>query len=151
MTTHFKDRYQEWNEKVQPSEELLGRLLGEAAGTLETFEASEASEALEISNVSGSFGTEEAKERQKTWNSKKRNGRAQRQQSHAKRWGRGIAVAAAFLIAINVSLPVLAGTFPSIYELMYLVSPAVAQFYQPVQIADYSSTPAARFILFFNR
>lgn len=90
MITHFKDRYQEWNEKVQPSEELLGNLLSEA----------------------------------------------QDRQSHKSRWGRGIAVAAAFLIAINVSLPVLAGTFPNIYELMYLVSPAVAQFYRPVQIAD---------------
>ena len=29
MTTQFKDRYQEWNEKVQPSGELLGRLLSE--------------------------------------------------------------------------------------------------------------------------
>ena len=90
MTTQFKDRYQEWNEKVQPSEELLSRLLTEAPG----------------------------------------------QQSHRKQWGRGIAVAAAFLIAINISLPVLAGTFPNIYELMYLVSPSVAQFYQPVQMVD---------------
>ncbi len=90
MTTHFKDRYQEWNEKVQPSEELLERLLSEA----------------------------------------------QSRRHHNRRWGRGFAVAAAFLVAINVSLPVLAQTFPNIYELMYLVSPAVAQFYRPVQMAD---------------
>lgn len=43
---------------------------------------------------------------------------------------------AGFLLVINVSLPVLAGTFPTVYELMYLVSPAVAQFYQPVQLSD---------------
>lgn len=92
MTMQFKDRYQEWNEKVQPSEELLENLLSEAQG--------------------------------------------KGKQSHNRRWGRGIAVAAAFLIAINISLPVLAGTFPDIYELMYLVSPVVAQFYQPVQMAD---------------
>ena len=91
MTMQFKDRYQEWNEKVQPSEELLSGLLSEAQG--------------------------------------------KEKQSHNRRWGRGIAVAA-FLIAINISLPVLAGTFPNIYELMYLVSPAVAQFYRPVQMAD---------------
>ena len=45
-------------------------------------------------------------------------------------------MAAALLLAVNISLPVLAATFPNIYELMYLVSPAVAQFYQPVQMAD---------------
>ena len=90
MTMLFKDRYQEWNEKVQPSEELLGRLLTETQG----------------------------------------------KQSRNRRWGRGIAVAAALLIAVNISLPVLAGTFPNIYELMYQVSPSVAQFYRPVQMAD---------------
>lgn len=92
MTTQFKNRYREWNEEVQPSEELLGRLLSEAE--------------------------------------------AQGQQHHNRRWGRGLAVAAAFLIAINVSIPVLAETFPNIYELMYLVSPAAAQFYRPVQMSD---------------
>ena len=90
MTTHFKDRYQEWNEKVQPSEELLSSLLAEVKG----------------------------------------------RKNHRSRWGRGIAVAAALLIAVNISIPVLAGTFPNIYQLMYLVSPAVAQFYKPVQMAD---------------
>lgn len=106
MTTQFKDRYQEWNEKVQPSGELLERLL------TETFVESET----------------ETKKQQKSQND--------RSQSHKRRWGRGVAVAAAFLLAVNISLPVLAATFPTIYELMYLVSPAVAQFYQPVQMAD---------------
>ncbi len=89
MTTQFKDRYQEWNEKVQPSGELLGRLLSEIP-----------------------------------------------EEPHRRRWGRGVAAAAALLLAVNISLPVLAGTVPGIYELMYLVSPAVAQFYKPVQMAD---------------
>lgn len=115
MITHFKYRYQKWNEKVQPSQELLGRLLTEA---------SEATEAL------GTFGAEEKGQQ------KPRNDKRQGKQSHKRRWGRGIAVAAAILIAVNISLPVLAETFPNIYELMYLVSPAVAQFYRPVQLAD---------------
>ena len=121
MITHFKDRYQEWNEKVQPSGELLSKLLMEVA------------DAEEVSDVTEALGSPEMeeKEHRKSWNN-----RAQNKHSHNRRWGRGIAVAAAFLIAINVSLPVLAGTFPNIYELMYLVSPAVAQFYRPVQMAD---------------
>lgn len=97
MTTQFKDRYQEWNEKVQPSGELLGRLLSEIP--------------------------EEMQGRQMA-------------QPRGRRWGRGIAVAAALLLVVNITLPVLAGTVSSIYELMYLVSPAVAQFYKPVQMAD---------------
>ena len=31
MTMQFKDTYREWNEKIQPSEELLSRLLTEAS------------------------------------------------------------------------------------------------------------------------
>lgn len=113
MTMHFKDRYQEWNEKVQPSGELLSRLL------------------LEAQEISGVSGTEEAKNQWKSWRD-----RTQSQHNHKRRWGKGIAVAAALLIAVNISLPVLAGTFPNVYELMYLVSPSVAQFYRPVQMAD---------------
>lgn len=36
MTTQFKDRYREWNEKVQPSGELLGVLLTEASEVKKT-------------------------------------------------------------------------------------------------------------------
>lgn len=126
MTMQFKDTYREWNEKVQPSEELLSRLLTEV---------SKVTEASEIS------GAEESSKRQKKRNDKVRENKIrenkiQGKQNHNRRWGRGIAVAAGLLLVINVSLPVLAGTFPTIYELMYLVSPAVAQFYQPVQLSD---------------
>ena len=126
MTMQFKDTYREWNEKVQPSEELLSRLLTEA---------SQITEASEIS------AAEESAKRHKKWNDKVRENKIrenkiQGKQNHNRRWGRGIAVAAGLLLVINVSLPVLAGTFPTIYELMYLVSPAVAQFYQPVQLSD---------------
>lgn len=116
MTTQFKDRYQEWNEKVQPSGELLTSLLAEVAMA---------------SEASGTSDMKEEKGQCRSWNN-----REQVQRSHKRRWGRGLAVAAALLLTINVSLPVLAGTVPSIYELMYLMSPAVAQFYQPVQMAD---------------
>ena len=116
MTTQFKDRYQEWNEKVQPSEELLSILLAEAAM---------------VSGASETSGIKEEKDQWRSWNN-----REQVQQSHKRRWGRGVAVSVALLLAVNISLPVLAGTFPTIYELMYLVSPAVAQFYKPVQMAD---------------
>lgn len=122
MTMYFKDRYQKWNEKVQPSGELLGKLL------MEMPDAAEVSDVMETSGVSG---TEEAKNQWKSWND-----RTQSQHNYKRRWARGIAVAAAFLIAVNISLPVLARTFPNVYELMYLVSPAVAQFYRPVQMAD---------------
>ena len=126
MTMQFKDTYREWNEKVQPSEELLSRLLTEASKVTET---------------SGISGAEESSKRQKKRNDKVRENKIrenkiQGKQNHNRRWGRGIAVAAGLLLVINVSLPVLAGTFPTIYELMYLVSPAVAQFYQPVQLSD---------------
>lgn len=126
MTMQFKDTYREWNEKVQPSEELLSRLLTEA---------SKVTEASEIS------AAEESAKRQKKWNDKVwenkiQENKTQRKPNHNRRWSRGIAWAAGFLLVINVSLPVLAGTFPTIYELMYLVSPAVAQFYQPVQLSD---------------
>ena len=126
MTMQFKDTYREWNEKVQPSEELLSRLLTEA---------SKVTEASEIS------AAEESAKRQKKWNDKVwknkiQENKIQGKQNHNRRWSRGIAWAAGFLLVINVSLPVLAGTFPTVYELMYLVSPAVAQFYQPVQLSD---------------
>lgn len=121
MTMQFKDTYREWNEKIQPSEELLSRLLTEA---------SKVTEASEISVA------EESAKRHKKWNDKVQENKTQGKQNHNRRWGRGIAVAAGLLLVINVSLPVLAGTFPTIYELMYLVSPAVAQFYQPVQLSD---------------
>ena len=131
MTMQFKDTYREWNEKVQPSEELLSRLLTEA---------SQITEASEIS------AAEESAKRHKKWNDKVRENKIrenkirenkiQDKQNHNRRWSRGIAWAAGLLLVINVSLPVLAGTFPTIYELMYLVSPAVAQFYQPVQLSD---------------
>ena len=51
MTMQFKDTYREWNEKVQPSEELLSRLLTEA---------SKVTEASEISGRSVSETTEKA-------------------------------------------------------------------------------------------
>lgn len=121
MTMQFKDTYREWNEKIQPSEELLSRLLTEA---------SKVTEASEIS------AAEESAKRHKKWNDKVQENKTQGKQNHNRRWSRGIAVAAGLLLVINVSLPVLAGTFPTIYELMYLVSPAVAQFYQPVQLSD---------------
>ena len=126
MTMQFKDTYREWNEKVQPSEELLSRLLTEA---------SKVTEASEIS------AAEESAKRQKKWNDKVwknkiQENKTQGKPNHNRRWSRGIAWAAGFLLVINVSLPVLAGTFPTVYELMYLVSPAVAQFYQPVQLSD---------------
>ena len=126
MTMQFKDTYREWNEKVQPSEELLSRLLTEAS---------------QVTEASGISGAEESAKRHKkrnhkVWENKIRENKIQGKQNHNRRWGRGIAVAAGLLLVINVSLPVLAGTFPTIYELMYLVSPAVAQFYQPVQLSD---------------
>ena len=121
MTMQFKDTYREWNEKVRPSEELLSRLLTEA---------SKVTEASEIS------AAEESAKRHKKWNDKVQENKIQGKPNHNRRWSRGIAWAAGFLLVINVSLPVLAGTFPTVYELMYLVSPAVAQFYQPVQLSD---------------
>ena len=141
MTMQFKDTYREWNEKVQPSEELLSRLLTEAS---------------KVTEASGISGAEESSEQQKKRNDKVlenkirenkiqenkiqenkiQENKIQGKQNHNRRWGRGIAVAAGLLLVINVSLPVLAGTFPTVYELMYLVSPAVAQFYQPVQLSD---------------
>ena len=131
MTMQFKDTYREWNEKVQPSEELLSRLLTEASN---------------VTEASGISGAEESAKRHKKWNDKVRENKIQNnktqdnkklgKQNHNRRWGRGIAAAAGFLLVINVSLPVLAGAFPTIYELMYLVSPAVAQFYRPVQLSD---------------
>ena len=49
---------------------------------------------------------------------------------------RGMAAAAAAVMCFGVVLPVLAMTVPPIYQLMYLVSPELAQFFQPVQMAD---------------
>ncbi len=126
MTMQFKDTYREWNEKIQPSEELLSRLLTEAS---------------KVTEASGISAAEESAKWHKKWNdkireNKIRENKIQGKQNHNRRWGRGIAVAAGLLLVINVSLPVLAGTFPTVYELMYLVSPAVAQFYQPVQLSD---------------
>lgn len=121
MTMQFKDTYREWNEKVQPSEELLSRLLTEAS---------------KVTEASGISAAEESAKRQKKRNDKVQENKIQGKQNHNRRWGRGVAWASGFLLVINVSLPVLAGTFPTVYELMYLVSPAVAQFYQPVQLSD---------------
>ena len=126
MTMQFKDTYREWNEKVQPSEELLSRLFTEASQVTEASEISAAEESAK----------RHKKRNHKVWENKIRENKIQGKQNHNRRWGRGIAVAAGLLLVINVSLPVLAGTFPTIYELMYLVSPAVAQFYQPVQLSD---------------
>lgn len=126
MTMQFKDTYREWNEKIQPSEELLSRLLTEASKVTEASEISVAEESAK----------RHKKWNHKVWENKIRENKIQGKQNHNRRWGRGIAVAAGLLLVINVSLPVLAGTFPTVYELMYLVSPAVAQFYQPVQLSD---------------
>ena len=126
MTMQFKDTYREWNEKIQPSEELLSRLLTEASKVTEASEISAAEESAK----------RHKKRNHKVWENKIRENKIQGKQNHNRRWSRGIAWAAGFLLVINVSLPVLAGTFPTVYELMYLVSPAVAQFYQPVQLSD---------------
>ena len=44
-----------------------------------------------------------------------------------------IAAAVAAVICLFAVLPVMAGELPAIYELMYLVSPDIAQFFMPVQ------------------
>lgn len=46
---------------------------------------------------------------------------------------RPIAVAAAIILCLTLATPVLAAKVPEIYELMYLVSPTVAQYFTPVQ------------------
>ena len=46
---------------------------------------------------------------------------------------RPIAVAAAMILCLTLATPVLAAKVPAIYELMYLVSPTVAQYFTPVQ------------------
>lgn len=46
---------------------------------------------------------------------------------------RPIAVAAVIILCLTLVTPVLAANVPAIYELMYLVSPAVAQYFIPVQ------------------
>ena len=83
MTMQFKDTYREWNEKVQPSEELLSRLLTEAS---------------KVTEASGISGAEESSKRQKKRNDKVRENKIrenkiQGKQNHNRRWGRGIAVA----------------------------------------------------------
>ena len=49
---------------------------------------------------------------------------------------RGIATAAAAIMCFCVVMPVLAMTVTPIYQLMYQVSPELAQFFRPVQMAD---------------
>ncbi len=46
---------------------------------------------------------------------------------------RPVAVAAAIALCLALATPVLAANVPAIYDLMYLVSPAVAQYFVPVQ------------------
>jgi len=46
---------------------------------------------------------------------------------------RPIAAAAAMILCLTLATPVLAAKVPEIYELMYLVSPTVAQYFTPVQ------------------
>ena len=62
---------------------------------------------------------------------------ARRAEKKAARFGgkalRKAAVAAAFALCLGFALPALAVNSPDIYRLMYAVSPAVAQFFKPVQ------------------
>lgn len=51
-------------------------------------------------------------------------------------WKKPIAAILVVLLLLTASIPVLAATVESIYELMYLVSPAIAQYFQPIQKAD---------------
>ena len=136
MTMRFKDTYREWNEKVQPSEELLSRLLTEASKVTEASGISAAEESAKWHKKRNDKVRENKIRENKIQENKIQENKIQGKQNHNRRWSRGIVVAAGLLLVINVSLPVLAGTFPTIYELMYLVSPAVAQFYQPVQLSD---------------
>ena len=46
---------------------------------------------------------------------------------------RPVAIAAAIVLCLTLATPVLAANVPAIYELMYLVSPTVAQYFIPVQ------------------
>lgn len=51
---------------------------------------------------------------------------------------RACAVLGAFCLTILLTMPVAAAHFPSVYRLMYQISPEVAQFFLPVQEADES-------------
>jgi hypothetical protein len=46
-----------------------------------------------------------------------------------------VAIAAALAICITFSVPVLASSVPVVYQLLYAVSPATAQFFKPVQMS----------------
>lgn len=48
-------------------------------------------------------------------------------------WGKSIAIVVILMVCILTGTPVLAANVPAVYELMYLVSPTVAQFFMPVQ------------------
>lgn len=47
-----------------------------------------------------------------------------------------VAAAFAAILCLSMGTPVLAAKVPAIYELMYLVSPGIAQFFMPVQKSD---------------
>jgi len=48
---------------------------------------------------------------------------------------RAVALVAAIAICITLSVPALAATIPAVYDLLYAVSPATAQFFKPVQMS----------------
>lgn len=47
-----------------------------------------------------------------------------------------VAAAVAAILCLTLAVPALAATVAPVYELMYLVSPAIAQYFQPVQKSD---------------
>ena len=52
------------------------------------------------------------------------------------RWVRPAAASVAALLCLTLAVPVLAAQVEPIYQLMYLVSPTVAQYFQPVRESD---------------
>ena len=52
------------------------------------------------------------------------------------KWKRPLIAALAVLVCLAIPMTALAATVEPIYQLMYLVSPAVAQYFQPVQKSD---------------
>ena len=54
----------------------------------------------------------------------------------AVRWKRPVAAVLAVVLCLSLAVPVLAAQTEPVYELMYLVSPAMAQYFRPVRMAD---------------
>lgn len=55
---------------------------------------------------------------------------------HPSRWSRPAAAVLAAALSLSLTMPVLAAHVEPVYDLMYLVAPAMAQSFQPVQLAD---------------